>query len=90
MLTEEEALECFDYIRNTAIAYAAVCAYFRQPRPKAVPLINHFKHAVFLAKADWDLNFRGKEPMPLWRRHDPESYKEQLIDLIMENEEQFV
>jgi hypothetical protein len=90
MLTEEEAVQCFDGIVNCKEAYDSICEYFRQPmRPRAVPLVNFVKKAVFFAKLDWNKHFSGREPQPAWRRHDVITYQEQIIDLVMEHEEQF-
>lgn len=87
MLTEEEAVACFDYIVNCRKAYTAICTHFVDPRKyKLIPLI---KLAVHHAKADWDSNFLGKEPQPTWRRHDASTYYEQLVDLIIEHKDQF-
>ena len=88
MLTEEEAVACFDYIVNCRKAHTAICTHFCNPRKYAlIPLV---KYAVSLAKADWDSNFQGREPHPTWRRHDASTYYEQLVDLILERKERFV
>lgn len=103
MLSEEEAVACFDYIVNCQKAHRAICAHFAH-KPSAaggvtvplfptkdsgVTLASMVMLAVSFAKCDWDNNFLGREPQPTWRRHDCSTYYEQIVDLIMEHKDQF-
>lgn len=102
MLTEQEALECFNAIVNAQQAHHAICQHFAN-RPSTVEerkantghitygitLASMVQLAVSFAKSDWDTYFAGKEPQPTWRKHDVSTYVEQIVDLIMENKDRF-
>lgn len=103
MLTEQEALDCFNYICSCQKAHRCICQHFANPlstveeRKKqtghisyGITLVSMSKLAIAIAKGDWDTNFSGKEPMPKWRNHDWSTYIEQIVDLCMENKERFL
>lgn len=102
MLTEQEALACFDYICSCQKAHRCIVQHFANPlstveeRRKdtghisyGVTLVSMIRLALAFAKSDWDNNFSGKEPQPRWRLPD-DDVVEQLVDLIMENKERFL
>lgn len=102
MLTDQEALDCFNYITNTRKAYKAICQHFAHRPSQAggivppcastgygITLASMVNLAVAFAKSDWDTHFAGKEPQPTWRRHDVSTYYEQIVDLCMEHKDQF-
>lgn len=93
MLTEPEALACFDYICSCQKAHRCICQHFTHKPSLAdagVTLLSMTKMAIAIAKSDWDSNFSGKEDMPRWRNHDWSTYVEQIVDIIMENKGRFL
>lgn len=97
MLTEQEALACFNYLVNCEKAHRCICQHFANKpssanggfRTYGVTLLSMTKLAVAIAKSDWDTHFSAKEVQPLWRRHETSTYVEQIVDLCMENQERF-